>query len=402
MPDESPQQSAQRTSVPDIFLLFLRLGCTSFGGPIAHLGYFRREFVERRHWLDDHAYAELVAVCQFLPGPTSSEVGIALGLSRRGVLGALAAWLGFTLPSALLLMLLAIELPAFAGGAQAGILHGLRVVAVAVVAQAVFAMARRLTPDLPRALLGAAAAVFAVFVPSFSGQIGALACGALAGALALRHAGELPHADFRSPLRARTGAAIIAAHLCVLGLLAYAGERAASYPLALFAKFFCAGSLVFGGGHVVLPLLHAQVVPRGWVSHDIFLAGYGLAQAVPGPLFTFAAWLGAASSMHPSGCLGGAIALAAIFLPSFLLVFGVLPIWERLRTRPAVKRAVVGANAAVVGLLAGALIQLLRAGTIASLSDALLAAGAIILLVAAKAPSWSVVILGAVFAAITY
>jgi len=313
---------------------FLRLGLTSFGGPVAHLGYFREEFVSRRRWLDDRAYADLVALCQFLPGPASSQVGIAPGLSRAGVPGAFAAWTGFTLPSALAMVLFAYGLGAMGDVKSAGWLHGLKIAAVAVVAQAVLTMARALAPDRPRATIAAIAAVIVLAIPSAWSQIGVIALGAMAGLVLLRTA--VPESQAHLPLAVsrRAGALNLAAFFGLLIALPLLAAGNQSQSLDLIDAFYRAGSLVFGGGHVILPLLQASVVQPGWVTNDAFLAGYGAAQAVPGPLTTFAAYLGAVMGPSPNGWTGAAICLLAAFLPSFLLVFGALPFWQQLRGAP--------------------------------------------------------------------
>lgn len=382
-----------RTSVLHIFLIFLRLGVTSFGGPIAHLGYFRDEFVERRKWLNDHAYADLVALCQFLPGPASSQVGIALGLFRGGLPGAFASWLGFTLPSAIALVLFGLVLTSMGGGVDSAWLHGLKVVAVAVVAQALWGMGKNLCPDRARASMAVAAAAIASWMPGALGQIGVIVAGGLAGWLWLSPAGALPHSPL--PVRLRKSAGVVLLMICIalLILLPLVTKQSGSYVLQLFDSFYRAGALVFGGGHVVLPLLQAEVVPAGWVSNDAFLAGYGAAQAVPGPLFTFAAYLGAVSSQSPSGWLGAVVALTAVFLPAFLLVIGALPLWESARRHPAMQRAMLGVNAAVVGLLLAAFYHPVWTSAVLSAADFTLAAAAFMLLVFWKAPPWLVVIL---------
>lgn len=387
---------ADKSSVLDVFLAFLRLGLTSFGGPIAHLGYFRAEFVERRRWLDEHAYADLVGLCQFLPGPASSQVGIALGLLRAGIPGAIAAFLGFTLPSALMLVLFGLGISHFANQLDSGWLHGLKVVAVAVVAQALWGMGKTLAPDRKRATLAVAAAVVVTLIPSTAGQIGAIAVSGIIGCLFLGSDAELPHVA----LRLRTGRGIGACllmtfFLLLFGLPVLAGGSD-SYAMKLFAGFYRAGALVFGGGHVVLPLLQSQVVPPGWVSNDAFLAGYGAAQAVPGPLFTFAAYLGAVSAQSPSGWAGAAIALAGIFLPAFLLVIGTLPFWESLRRYAGIKRAMLGINAAVVGLLLAAFYHPVWTSAIHSGVDFCVALGAFLLLVFWRWAPWVVVLAAAV------
>jgi chromate transporter len=344
------------TSPLAIFSIFLRLGCTSFGGPIAHLGYFRTEFVERRKWLDDAAFADLVAICQFTPGPASSKVGIALGASRAGIPGAVAAWLGFTLPSALILVAFGYGLELLGPEAlRAGWLHGLKIAAVAVVTQAVWSMARQLCPDRTRASYAVVAAIVVVSWHSALSQLVAIAVAALAGWLWLPRT-ALPstaHVDFRIGRgRAWTAWVLFAALLVLLPALA---SLTGNHAIALADSFYRAGSLVFGGGHVVLPLLRAEVVPPGWVSDDEFLAGYGVAQAGPGPLFTFAAYLGTVAKGAPSGWAGGLLALAAIFLPAFFLALAPLPFWSTWRAHPAIRAALAGVNAAVVGILLAAL-----------------------------------------------
>jgi len=374
----------------EVFRVFLRLGLTSFGGPLAHLGYFRSEFVERRRWLDDHAYADLVALCQFLPGPASSQVGIALGSLRAGWRGALAAWLGFTLPSALLLIAFGLFLRGSGIAQGAAWLHGLEVVAVAVVAQALWGMGRSLCPDLPRVGVALIAAALALRWPGAAMQAGVLALGGLAGSV-LKPAAALPPAPFALRWRARSGLLLLALYAVLLIALPLLARYTDSQALRLFDAFYRAGALVFGGGHVVLPLLQAQTVAPGWVSNDVFLAGYGAAQAVPGPLFTFAAYLGAVSAPAPNGIAGAAIALVAIFLPAFLLVGGALPLWQRVRGHPAMQRALPGINAAVVGVLLAAFVDPVWVTAMHGPADLLLAAAAFALLVLGKAPPWAVV-----------
>lgn len=383
-------------SVTEVFLAFLRLGVTSFGGPIAHLGYFRDDLVARRRWLDDRAYADLVALCQFLPGPASSQVGFAIGLHRAGYGGAIAAFLAFTLPSALLLVAFAAGATLIAGPVGGGILNGLTIVAVAIVAQAVWGMARTLTPDAPRAGIAVVAAALALLVPGALGQVGAIVLGLAAGLLLLRAGGESAD-ETASSFGVRRSVAIgclVAALVGAVGLPALA-VATGSGALALADAFFRSGALVFGGGHVVLPLLQAEVVQTGWVTPEAFLSGYGAAQAVPGPLFTFAAFLGAVSSVGPGGVAGAAIALAAIFLPGFLLLVGVLPFWDALRTRPRVRRAMRGANAAVVGILAAALYTPVFTTAVTGVGPFVLALVAFVLLTSFRVPAWAVVIVGA-------
>ncbi|RCW63179.1 chromate transporter [Pseudorhodoferax soli] len=334
---------------------FFKLGLTSFGGPVAHLGYFRTEFVERRRWLDDRSYSDLVALCQFLPGPASSQVGMALGLGRAGWLGALAAWAGFTLPSAVALILFAFGVAEWSGLASSSVVHGLKVVAVAVVAQAVMGMAKSLCPDRLRAGLAVSAALAVLAVPTALGQVAVIALGGLVGRFAVR-VDQLQPATHRDYGVSKTvGATLLVLFgVLLIGLPAFAAATGSMVASAI-AVFYKAGALVFGGGHVVLPLIQSGVVPTGWVSNDTFLAGYGAAQAVPGPLFTFAAYLGAAMHAPLGGWVGGFTLLLAMFLPAFLLVAGALPFWETIRQRGGVQQAMGGVNAAVVGVLVAAL-----------------------------------------------
>ncbi|MBI4212850.1 MAG: chromate efflux transporter [Chloroflexi bacterium] len=332
-----------------------KLGLTSFGGPIAHLGYFHDEYVVRRKWLDDHAYSDLVALCQFLPGPASSQVGIGLGLMRAGLPGGLAAWLGFTLPSALLLTAFAYGLQWLGPDQATEELHGLKIVAVAVVAQAVWSMARTLCPDRERASIAILAAVAVLAWPVSTTQLLVIATTALAGWRFLRATETTEAVRFSLPYGRRLATAALALFFALLIGLPVARQAFPIPAVALFDSFFRTGSLVFGGGHVVLPLLQAQVVPPGWISNGQFVAGYGAAQAVPGPLFTFAAYLGAVMQSEPNGWSGAILALVAIFLPSFLLVVGGLPYWDSLRTLPQFRSALLGVNAGVVGILLAAL-----------------------------------------------
>jgi chromate transporter len=402
-PQQNATAAAKRTPAGtplEVLAAFTRLGLTSFGGPVAHLGYFRAEFVERRRWLDDASYADLVALCQFLPGPASSQVGIAVGLSRAGYAGALAAWIGFTLPSALAMTLFGYGLTALGDVAGAPWLHGLKVAAVAVVAQAVLGMARTLAPDRARATLAVVAACIVLAVPSSLGQIGAIVLGGVVGLLLPR--GEIASAQGPLPLNvSRTvGAVLLVLFFVLLIGLPLMAAALPNQALKEFDAFYRAGSLVFGGGHVVLPLLQAAVVPQGWVSNDAFLAGYGAAQAVPGPLFTFAAFLGTVMHTPPNGWLGALICLVAIFLPSFLLVIGALPFWEELRRRPAAQAALRGVNAAVVGLLLAALYQPVWTTGIGNAADFALAVAAFVLLFMWQTPPWLVVILSALAGAL--
>jgi len=379
---------------------FTRLGLTSFGGPVAHLGYFREEFVARRRWFDDRTYADLVALCQFLPGPASSQVGMAIGLSRAGYAGALAAWIGFTLPSAVAMVLFAYGVATLGDVSGVGWIHGLKVAAVAVVAQAVLGMMRTLAPDRERATLAVVAAAIVVAVPSAFGQIGAIAVGAIIGLWLLRTSAPVDHVSLPLKVGRVAGATFLVLFFVLLVGLPLLAAALPSQALNVFNAFYRAGSLVFGGGHVVLPLLQASVVPPGWVSNDVFLAGYGAAQAVPGPLFTFAAYLGAAFTLPPNGWVGAALCLAAIFVPSFLLVAGALPFWEDLRRTPAAQAALRGVNAAVVGLLLAALYNPVWTAGILSAGDFVLGAAAFLLLVMWQTPPWLVVVLSAVGGAV--
>jgi len=359
-----------------------RLGLTSFGGPIAHLGYFREEYVVRRRWLDEAHYADLVALCQFLPGPASSQVSIAIGILRAGLLGGLAAWLGFTLPSAVALVAFAYGLQAF-GVADAGWLHGLKVVAVAVVAQAVWGMARSLAADRERASLAIVAAIVVLASRTPTVQLLVIVAAGLVGWMLLPVAGTSATTAMRIPVGKGVAVGSLALFFGLLVLLPIARQVAPSHALSVFDSFYRAGSLVFGGGHVVLPLLQAEVVPTGWVTNEEFIAGYGAAQAVPGPLFTFAAYLGAVMHQPPNGWIGAGWALVAMFLPAFLLVIGALPFWGLLRTRAAFQAALRGINAAVVGLLLAALYDPVWSSAVKSHADFGLALWLVVVIAAA-------------------
>lgn len=375
-----------------VFLIFLRLGLTSFGGPIAHLGYFRDEFVTRRHWLTERSYADLVAICQFLPGPASSQVGMALGLSRAGYTGALAAWAGFTLPSAVALILFALGISNYGNAISSGALHGLKVVAVAVVAQAVWGMARNLCTDVLRITIMAIAACTVLLISSPWSQAGVIAAAGIVGLLLFKPVQIIEHDSLPITVGHRAGVLWLSLFFALLIGLPLLTQLFPSQTLALVDSFYRAGSLVFGGGHVVLPLLQAEVVPSGWVSNDAFLAGYGATQAVPGPLFTFASFLGASMSIGPSGWIGGMISLVAIFVPSFLLIVGALPFWERLRRNVRTQAALAGVNAAVVGLLLAALYQPVWTSAIHQQQDFGLALVALVALMFWKLPPWLVVV----------
>ncbi|MFJ9450253.1 chromate efflux transporter [Herbaspirillum sp. NPDC101397] len=381
-----------------LFFVFLKLGLTAFGGPVAHLGYFRQEFVVRRNWFSEQAYADIVALCQFLPGPASSQVGMAVGISRAGIPGAIAAFMGFTLPSALALVLFAIGLSHFSAQLGVGWIHGLKVVAVSVVAQALWGMSRTLAPDMKRAVMAGVAAAVVLTVPSSIGQVAAIAIGGLYG-FAFLATPTAPHdARLHVTISRTTGIASLFLFIGFLIILPIIAEGSGIYALKLFSGFYRAGALVFGGGHVVLPLLQAEVVPAGWVSNDAFLAGYGAVQAVPGPLFTFATFLGAISSQTPNGWTGAAIATFAIFLPAFLLIVAFAPFWESLRRYGAVRRAMLGINAAVVGILLAAFYNPVWSNGIRSWNDFWLGLAAFLLLAFGKWPPWLVVLCTAVAA----
>ncbi len=393
---EMTTRSTKKADWLDVLGVSVRLGLTSFGGPIAHLGYFRDEYVVRRKWLDEPTYADLVALCQFLPGPASSQVGIAIGQLRAGYLGAVAAWVGFTLPSAIALVLFAYGVDALAGALGSGWLHGLKVVAVAVVAQAVLGMVRSLAPDRERATLAVVAAAIVLVVPTAWGQIGAIVLGGVVGLMLRRNDVPSNHAALPIAISRWTGTFLLVIFFVLLIGLPLLAASVPSQGIKLFDAFYRAGSLVFGGGHVVLPLLQASVVPPGWVSNDAFLAGYGAAQAVPGPLFTFAAYLGAVMGPQPNGWAGAALCLVAVFLPSFLLVIGMLPFWDHLRRRPLAQSLLRGVNAAVVGLLLAALYHPVWTSGITGPYDFALAAAAFLLLFMWQTPPWLVVVLCAV------
>ena len=380
----------------EVLWVSLRLGLTSFGGPIAHLGYFHEEYVKRRKWIDEQSYADLVALCQFLPGPASSQVSIAIGIARARLLGGVAAWLGFTMPSALALIAFAFGVGAFAGAADAGWLHGLKVVAVAVVAQAVWGMARSLCPDRERATIAIAAALVTLAWPTAAGQLSSIAVGGIAGAILFPGTASSSHSTMRFPVSKKTAITAWTIFFALLLGLPLLRQITAGHALEVFDSFFRVGSLVFGGGHVVLPLLQTEVVGPGWVTNEQFVAGYGATQAVPGPLFTFAAYLGAAMSSEPNGWTGAMLALGAIFLPSFLLVAGALPFWDTLRSVPIFQAALKGINAAVVGLLLSALYHPVWTSAIYSPADFGLALAAFALLMFWKCPPWLVVVTTAI------
>ncbi len=378
-----------------IFLVFLRLGLTSFGGPVAHIGYLREEFVVRRRWLDDTSFADLVALCQLLPGPSSSQVGFAMGLLQGGIAGAFLAWLGFTLPSAVAMTLFGYGVQSHGSLLASGILHGLQVVAVAVVAQAVWSMGRTLAPDRARMTIAVLTTLLVLARPGSLSQVSAILA---AGAAGWWLFGAAPSGDVRAiPLKlGRRGAvACLALFLVLLATLPIAAGLSSNHALRLVDSFYRGGALVFGGGHVVLPLLQSAVVPPGWIGNDTFLAGYGAAQAVPGPLFTFAAYLGTVMAPGPNGWQGAILCLLALYLPTFLLVLGAVPFWGYARTHPALRSALAGVNAAVVGLLLAALYRPVWTSAIAGTGDFMLALAAFLLLAFWRTPPWLVVILAA-------
>ena len=383
-----------RGSVGEVFAVFLRLGVMSFGGPVAHLGYFREELVVRRRWLNEATYADLVALCQFLPGPASSQVSFSLGVLRgNGLLGGIAAWLAFTLPSAVIMFAFASVAGSFTGPLAQGFLHGLKLVAVAVIAQAIWGMSKSLTPDRPRAAIALAALAVVTLFPGSFAQVVAIVLGAVAGLWLCRGEASAVSARLDFPITRTSGGVALLLFALLLVATPFAAAVTGSRGLALFDAFYRSGALVFGGGHVVLPLLQAEVVTPGWVSNETFLAGYGLAQAMPGPLFTFAAYLGAVMNAAPNGLAGAAIALFALLLPGMLLVYGTLPFWDSLRTRPAAQAAMRGTNAAVVGILGAALYNPVWTSAVAIPRDFALALLGFLLLTVWKLPSWVVVVL---------
>ncbi len=377
--------------------MFLRLGCTSFGGPVAHLGYFRAELVAKRRWISEAVFADLVALCQFMPGPASSQTGMAIGLLRGGPVGMVLAWVAFTLPSALAMALFAYGVTALGDLSGAGWLHGLKLVSVAVVAQAVWGMAKTLAPDRDRATLAGVACLICLAEPSSLGQVGAIALGGVTGVAVLAREARvsLPEAALNVGIPHGFAIGLLVLFFALLLGLPWLAEASGLHLLNLVNTFYRAGSLVFGGGHVVLPLLQSAVVPRGWVDQDVFLAGYGVTQAMPGPIFTFAAFLGAVETPSPNGWLGALIATVAIFFSSFLLVGGLLPFWDTLRNRPTVRAAMRGVNAAVVGVLLAALFNPIWVGTVHGSADFAVALVAFLMLMFWGVPPWLVVAFGA-------
>ena len=397
MAKKSNQKVNQSGSPLEVLIAFGKLGVSCFGGPIAHIGYFREEFVVQRRWLDEHAYADLVALCQFLPGPASSQVGFSIGLMRAGYLGGLAAWTAFTLPSAILLLLFAYGANALQGPIGAGLLHGLKLVAVAIVAQAVWGMARTLAPDRERASIAVIAALIILFSSASVAQMGAIALGGVAGLWLCRAA--LPASSGEGHISIRVSRTLGLLCLAVFFLLLFGlpvlWTWRHSQGVALFDAFYRSGALVFGGGHVVLPLLREAIVTPGWVSDDVFLAGYGAAQAVPGPLFTFAAYLGAVMKPLPHGVAGATISLIAIFLPGILVLMGALPFWDTFRRHARAQAVMRGVNAAVVGLLGAALYNPVWTSSVRGPGDFGIALVGFVLLTAWQTPPLVVVAISA-------
>ena len=384
--DRPASRPIRRGTAREVLGAFLRLGCLSFGGPVAHLGYFHAEFVQRRKWCDEETFAEIVAIAQAMPGPASSQVGFALGLLRAGWRGGAAAWLGFTMPSALLMLGFALGHQLLTGRVGLGAVHGLQLVAVAVVAQAILYMRKSLAPDAARMALALLAAAIALFAPAAAGTVLAIAAGALLGGLLPRVAPRpiTPALQF--------GIAKLAAALFLILLLLPAAAAFTRFrAIAVFSAFYRTGALVFGGGHVVLPLLENEVVARGWVDQQAFLSGYGAAQALPGPLFTFAAYLGAVIGSTADPIMLAAVALIAIFLPGILLIVAVLPFWNSLRRRPWIQSCLLGVNASVVGVLIAALIRPVWSSAVHTAFDLVLVLAAFALLVRWKVPPWTIV-----------
>jgi chromate transporter len=393
--DAAPGTGVRAGTVAEVFGAFLRLGLTSFGGPIAHLGYFREAFVVRRKWLDERTFSDLVALCQFLPGPASSQVGFSIGLLRAGYAGALAAWTAFTLPSAVALVLFAYGASALQGPIGAGLLHGLKLVAVAIVAQAVWGMARSLAPDRERASIAVVAALIISFSTSSLAQIGAIAFGGLAGLWLCRSDEPVAAGHMPSPVSRRVGFVMLALFFILLVGLPILRSLGAPQGVAVLGAFYRSGALVFGGGHVVLPLLRDAFVTPGWVSDNAFLAGYGAAQAVPGPLFTFGAYLGTVVNATPHGIAGAALGLFGIFLPGILILLGTLPFWDMFRRRAGAQASMRGINAAVVGLLGAALYNPVWVNAVNTPRDFGVALTGFVLLTVWRAPPLVVVVLGA-------
>ncbi|PIC98336.1 chromate efflux transporter [Sporosarcina sp. P29] len=379
----------------ELFIVSLKLGLTSFGGPTAHLGYFHEEYVRKRKWMDEKGYADLVALAQFLPGPASSQVGIGMGVARAGVVGGLVSFLGFTMPSVVALILFA-TLLAGSDVSEAGWLHGLKIVAVAIVAHAVLGMAKNLTPDVKRKAIALLALVVTLLWQAAFTQVGVIIVAGLVGLWLFKVHDSSDASSSKFLISKKTGIICLTLFFTLLGILPLLRELTGSYWIALFDSFYRSGALVFGGGHVVLPLLEQELVPAGWIGNESFLAGYGATQAVPGPLFTFAAYLGAVMN----GWQGGLFATVAIFLPAFLLIIGALPFWDILRNHPKIKGAVMGVNAAVIGILLSALYNPIWTSSILRAEDFALAAILFSMLTFWKMPPWIVVLVGAVGGAV--
>lgn len=398
--------SPVRHSAVEVFLVFLRWGCLAFGGPVAHVGYFQEEFVRRRRWLTESEYADLLALCQFLPGPASSQLGFAIGYRRAGFAGAFAAWTGFTLPSAVLMIAFAYGLGRWGDPTGGGWVTGLKLAAVAVVAKAVWDLGTKLCPDLSRIFFAGGVTVFLLFMENPFWQLAAIAAGAAFGLLFLRERlspARKPSVEPRGERAGRrTGALLLGLFFLLLAGLPLVAATFDSGAFALADAFYRAGALVFGGGHVVLPLLDAYTVQPGWIDRETFLAGYGAAQALPGPLFAFSAFLGVVLTIGPGGVLGGFLALFAIYVPSWLLVLGTLPFWQTLRHRPGARAALAGTNAAVVGLLLAAWIHPVGTAAITGPWSALFALVAFVLLRWTKLPPWALVLLGALAGAVAF
>ena len=389
---ENKHQSRDFKTLLELLTVSTRLGFTSFGGPVAHLGYFHEEYVRRRKWMDEKSYADLVALCQFLPGPASSQVGIGIGVMRAGLLGGIIAFIGFTLPSVLALILFALLLQGFDVG-SAGWIQGLKLVAVAVVAHAILGMAQKLTPDLSRKAIALLALVVTLLWQTAYTQVGVILLSAFIGFLLYKqHAIQEESERKKFPISRGIAIGCLVLFFGLLVLLPIIRENTTLHWVALFDSFYRSGSLVFGGGHVVLPLLQSEVVPTGWMTEEAFLAGYGAAQAVPGPLFTFAAYLGTVIN----GWQGGLLATVAIFLPAFLLTLGTLPFWDDLRRNPKIKGTLMGVNAAVVGILISAFYHPIWTSSILSPIDFAFAAVPFSMLVYWKLPPWVIVVTGAV------
>ncbi|MGM0837829.1 MAG: chromate transporter [Bacillota bacterium] len=378
-------------SLLEILIVSTRLGLTSFGGPVAHLGYFHTEYIRRRKWMDEKSYADLVALCQFLPGPASSQVGIGIGVMRAGVLGGIVSFIGFTLPSVLALIIFALVLNTMDIG-SAGWIHGLKIVAVAVVAHAIMGMAKNLTPDLQRKAIALFALVGTLLWQTAYSQVAVILISALIGFLLFKQHADSDTDHIRFPISKSFAVVCLALFFGLLVLLPILREATSLNWIAMFDSFYRSGSLVFGGGHVVLPLLEREFVPTGWISEEAFLAGYGATQAVPGPLFTFAAYIGAVID----GWKGGLLATFAIFLPAFLLILGTLPFWDALRRNVKVKAALMGVNAAVVGILISAFYFPIWTSSILAPIDFAFAAILFFMLVYWKLPPWVIVVTGAI------